>query len=418
MLMTELPPTLSNLPYDVEKIRLDFPILSRRVYDRPLVYLDNAASAQKPHAVLETMRHLYEEEYANVHRGVHFLSGCATLRFEHAREVVRRFINARSTDEIIFTRGGTEAVNLVAQTFGRTHIQSGDTIVVSQLEHHANIVPWQLVGDYRGFKLKVAPIDASGQLILEAFEALLTPEVKLVALSHMSNSLGSRLPIEEAIKLAHAKNIPVLIDGCQGATHETVDVQALDADFYVFSGHKLYGPTGIGVLYGKKAWLDQLPPWQGGGDMIDRVTFEKSTYKAAPHRFEAGTPAIAEAIGLAAALEYLTKLGREKIAAHEQILLHHATERLSHINGLTLYGTAARKGAIISFNLKGAHPQDIGMLIDRQGIAIRTGHHCCMPLMTHLGIQGTCRASFGLYNTLDEVDALVKAVQKAAEMLS
>ena len=403
-----------NAPYDINKVRADFPILSRHVYDRPLVYLDNAASAQKPHVVVETMRQVYEEEYANVHRGLHFLSGCATLKFENARDTVRRFIGAKSLDEIVFTRGATEAINLVAQTFGRTRLQPGDSIVVSQLEHHANIVPWQL----QGIKLKVAPIDATGQIILEEYEKLLTPEVKLVAISHMSNALGTILPAADIVRLAHGKGIPVLLDGCQAATHLPVNVSELDADFYVFSGHKLYGPTGIGVLYGKAGLLDSLPPWQGGGDMIDRVTFGKTTFKPSPQRFEAGTPAIAEAIGLAAALDYVTALGRNNIAAHEKMLLDYATEKLSTLPGLTLHGTAKDKDAIISFTLKGAHPQDIAMLADRQGVVIRTGHHCCMPLMDFLGVPGTCRASFGLYNTLEEVDVLLAALAKAAEMLA
>lgn len=407
-----------NMPYDVAAVRADFPILSRQVYGRPLVYLDNAASAQKPHSVIETMRQLYEEEYANVHRGVHFLSGCATLRFENARETVRRFLNAASVNEIIFTRGATEAINLVAQTFGRTHLQDGDAIVLSQLEHHANIVPWQLLRAEKNITIKVAPIDASGQLILDAYEKLLTPEVKLVSLSQMSNALGTILPTAEIIQLAHARGIPVLVDGCQAIAHLAVDVQALDADFYVFSGHKLYGPTGIGVLYGKAALLESLPPWQGGGDMIERVTFDHTTFKPSPQRFEAGTPAIAEAIGLAAALDYVARLDRARIHAHEQILLAHATERLAAIPGLVLHGTAREKGAILSFNITGAHPQDLGMLVDQQGIAVRVGHHCCMPLMDHLGLPGTCRASFGLYNTLDEVDALADALTKAAGLLA
>lgn len=411
-------PQLPNTPYDVEVVRKDFPILSRQVYDRPLIYLDNAASAQKPHSVVETMRQLYEEEYANVHRGVHFLSGCATLRFENARETVRRFINAASEREIVFTRGATEAINLVAQTFGRSRLKEGDSVLLSQLEHHANIVPWQLLRAEKGITLKVAPIDPQGRIIVEEFEKLLTPDVKLVAVSQMSNALGTEQPVEALIKLAHAKGIPVLVDGCQATAHRKINVQALDADFYVFSGHKLYGPTGIGVLYGKDKILETLPPWQGGGDMIERVTFEKTTFKPSPQRFEAGTPAIAEAIGLAAALDYISKLGRAKIAAHEQALLDYATDQLSGIKGLTLYGNAPQKGCIISFNLKGAHPQDIGMLVDRQGVAIRVGHHCCMPLMDFLGVPGTCRASFALYNTFEEAEALVRSVRKAAELLA
>ncbi len=411
-------PALPNTPYDVEVVRRDFPILSRQVYDRPLIYLDNAASAQKPHIVVETMRQLYEEEYANVHRGVHFLSGCATLRFENARETVRRFINAGSVREIIFTRGATEAINLVAQTFGRSRLGEGDTVLLTQVEHHANIVPWQLLRAEKGITIKVAPIDASGRIIPEAFEKLLTPDVKLVAMSHMSNALGTLQPAADLIKLAHDKGIPVLLDGCQSAAHRKIDVQALDADFFVFSGHKLYGPTGIGVLYGKEAILETLPPWQGGGDMIERVTFEKTTFKPSPQRFEAGTPAIAEAIGLAAALDYISKIGRANIAAHEQALLDYTTDQFAAIKGLTLFGDAREKGSILSFTMAGAHPQDIGMLVDRQGVAIRVGHHCCMPLMAFLGVSGTCRASFALYNTFEEAEALVKSVRKAAEMLA
>jgi len=409
--------TIPNLPYDVEAVRRDFPILSRQVYGKPLVYLDNGASAQKPHFVIETMRQIYEEEYANVHRGVHFLSGCATLRFENAREVVRQYINARESREIIFTRGATEAVNLVAQTFGRHMLQAGDEVIISQLEHHANIVPWQLLREEKGIALKVAPIHADGRLNFEAFEALISPRTKLVAMAHVSNSIGTIMPIAEVIKAAHKHNIPVLVDGCQAIPHLDIDVQALDADFYVFSSHKVYGPTGIGVLYGKAELLETLPPWQGGGDMIERVTFEKTTYKGIPQRFEAGTPAIAEAIGLAAALEYVQKIGRANIRAHEQALLEYTTEQMRHIPGLKIYGNAPEKGPIISFTMDGAHPQDIGMLVDRQGVAIRTGHHCCQPLMDYFNIGGTCRASFGLYNTFEEADALIASLHKAAELL-
>lgn len=411
-------PALSNAPYDVETVRKDFPILSRQVYDRPLIYLDNAASAQKPHCVVETMRQLYEEEYANVHRGVHFLSGCATLRFENARETVRRFINATSVREIIFTRGATEAINLVAQTFGRSQLKEGDSILLTRIEHHANIVPWQLLRSEKGISLKVAPIDPEGHILVDEFEKLLTSDVKLVALSMMSNALGTEQPAADLIKLAHARGIPVLVDGCQAAAHRKVDVQALDADFFVFSGHKLYGPTGIGVLYGKETMLKDLPPWQGGGDMIERVTFEHTTFKPSPQRFEAGTPAIAEAIGLAAALDYISAIGRANITAHEQALLDFVTGQMEGIKGVTLYGSHGAKGSILSFNLEGAHPQDIGMLVDRQGVAIRVGHHCCMPLMDFLQVPGTCRASFALYNTFDEAEALVRAVKKAAEMLA
>lgn len=405
------------LSYNVAKLRQDFPILSRQVNGKPLVYLDNAASAQKPHAVLETMRQLYEEEYANVHRGVHTLSGLATARYEAARKTVQKFLNAASADEIVFTKNATEAINLVAQCYGERFLP-GDEIILSQLEHHANIVPWQMLRERKGIVLKIAPITSSGELDLEAFEKLLSPRTKLVAMAHISNALGSVLPIQKIIRFAHAAEAVVLIDGCQAAPHAEIDVQALDADFYVFAGHKVYGPTGVGVLYGKLDLLNSMPPYQGGGDMIEKVTFEKTTFKPAPGRFEAGTPAIAEVIGLAAAIDYITAIGKSSIAAHEQALLKRATELVSDIPGLTLHGTAKEKAAIVSFNLKNAHAQDVGMLLDQQGIAIRTGHHCCMPLMESLGITGTCRASFGLYNTLEEAEALAKAIRKAAEMLS
>ena len=408
---------LPNLPYDVDTVRADFPILSRLVYGKPLVYLDNGASAQKPHFVIETMRQIYEEEYANVHRGVHYLSGCATLRFENARDKVRQYINAKESREIIFTRGATEAVNLVAQTFGRHTLQAGDEIIISQLEHHANIVPWQLLRDEKNIVLKIAPLLADGRLDFEGFKALISPRTKLIAMTHVSNAIGTIMPIAEVIKTAHEHNIPVLVDGCQAIPHLDVDVQALDADFYVFSGHKVYGPTGIGVLYGKAALMETLPPWQGGGDMIERVTFEKTTYKGLPQRFEAGTPAITEAIGLAAALEYVEKIGRANIRAHEQALLDYTTQRMKALPGLTIYSTAPDKGPNISFTIANAHPQDIGMLVDRQGVAIRTGHHCCQPLMDYFNIGGTCRVSFGLYNTFEEADALLASLEKAAELL-
>ncbi len=412
-----LPPLTHNVPFDVMKLRDDFPILSQTIHNRPLVYLDNGASAQKPRAVIEAMSRFYEQDYANVHRGVHTLSGHATEKFEAARETVRAFINAKSADEIIFTRGTTEAVNLLAQTFGRRFLQAGDAVIVSQLEHHSNIVPWQLLQQERGIKLKVAPIDSTGQLMLDEFEKLLTPEVKLVAITHMSNALGTILPAAEIVKLAHARGIQVMFDGAQAIPHMPVDVQAIDADYYAFSSHKVYGPTGMGILYGKAALLDKLPPWQGGGDMIESVSFSGTTFKPAPQRFEAGTPSIVEAVGLAAALDYITALDRNAVSAHEKMMLDHATTLLSEIPGLIIHGTAQNKGAIISFTLEGAHPQDIGVILDHQGIAIRTGHHCCMPLMAHLGLSGTCRASFALYNTFEECEALALAVRKAAELL-
>ena len=412
---------------DLQTIRADFPILTRTVHkDKPLVYLDNAASAQKPRAVIDSMTHLYEHDYANIHRGVHALSNASTNLFEAARKTTQRFINAASENEIIFTRGATESINLVAQTWGRQNLKDGDEILISALEHHANIVPWQILATERNItiKLTVIPLDPSGQIILEEAERLLTTranKIKLLAVSHMSNALGTLLPVKTLIDLAHKHGIPALIDGCQAITQLPAidtDMQALDADFYAFSGHKLYGPTGIGILYGKKHLLDTLPPWQGGGDMIDTVTFERTTYKPAPQRFEAGTPAIAEVIGLAAAMDYVESIGRDKIHAHEQALLAHATERLAALPNLTLHGTAKEKGAILSFTATNAHPQDLGFLLDQQGIAIRVGHHCCMPLMQTLGITGTCRASFALYNTNEEVDAFTSALEKSLKMLA
>ena len=415
--MSALPATPAPA-YDVAAIRQDFPILGTQVHGKPLVYLDNAASAQKPQAVIDALTSLLQSDYANVHRGLHTLSERATARFEAARETVQHFINARSSNEIVLTRGATESLNLIAQSWGRANLTAGDAIIISQLEHHANIVPWQLLAQQLGFEIRIAPIDASGHIDLAAFAALLSPQVKLVSISHMSNALGTIQPVREIIRLAHAAGAKVALDGAQAITHLPVDVQALDADFYAFSGHKLYGPTGIGVLYGKEDLLNAMPPWQGGGDMIETVSFTGTTFKPAPQRFEAGTPAIAEAVGLAAALDYLTNCGMARIAAHEQTLLAAATTELSAIPGLTLYGHGPDKGAVLSFTLAGAHPQDVAMILDQQGIAIRVGHHCCMPLMAQLGITGTCRASFGLYNTLDDVQALGRAVRKAAEMLA
>ena len=402
---------------DVARVREDFPILSRKVYGKKLVYLDSAASAQKPRAVLDAMWHFYEEDYANIHRGVHFLSQRATDAFEGARAKVARFMNAAKADEIVFTRNATESINLVAQSWGRKNLGAGDEIVLTELEHHANIVPWQLLRNEKGFEIKVAPVDETGQVKMDALAALIGPRTRLVAVSHMSNALGTILPVREIARLAHAAGALVLIDGCQGIVHRRIDVRALDADFYVFSGHKLYGPTGIGVLYGKYALLEAMPPYQGGGDMIERVTFAKTTFKLPPSRFEAGTPAIAEAIGLGAAVDYLADLGPDFIAAHEQDLLAYATERLSGVAGVKIYGTAPEKGAILSFTLEGAHAHDVATILDQQGVAVRAGHHCAHPLMDRLGVAATARASFALYSTREEADALADALGDVKRIL-
>jgi cysteine desulfurase/selenocysteine lyase len=392
---------------DVDQVRADFPILSRMVHGNRLVYLDSAASAQKPRAVIDSMSRFYEEDYANIHRGVHYLSQRATEAYENARAKVARFINADRADEIIFTRNATESINLVAQSWGRKNLNPGDEIVLTELEHHANIVPWQLLRAEKGFEIKVAPIDDTGQIRLDDMARLIGPRTRLVAVSHMSNALGTILPVREIVRMARGHGAAVLVDGCQAAAHRPIDVRALDVDFYVFSAHKLYGPTGIGVLYGKYALLDAMPPYQGGGDMIERVTFARTTFKEPPHRFEAGTPAIAEAVGLAAAIDYVAELGPSFVAAHEDDVLAYATERLSGIDGLTIHGKAAEKGSIISFTLEGAHAHDVATILDQQGIAVRAGHHCAHPLMDRLGVSATARASFALYSTRAEVDALV-----------
>jgi cysteine desulfurase/selenocysteine lyase len=404
--------------YDVERIRTDFPILYREVYGKPLVYLDNGASAQKPLPVIEAMDHAYRFEYANVHRGLHYLSNAATLRFEEARETVRRFLNAGSTDEIIFTRNATEAINLVSSSWGGLNIGAGDEIVLSIMEHHSNIVPWHFHRERRGAVLKWAPISDKGEFLIEEFTRLLGPKTKLVAITHMSNVLGTVVPIKEVIRLAHARGIPVLIDGSQAAVHLPIDVQDLDADFYVFTGHKAYGPTGIGVLYAKKKHLEAMQPYQGGGEMIEIVEVDRITYGKPPHKFEAGTPAIVEAIGLGAALTYLMQVGREKIARHEAELLSHAHARLGALPGVTIHGEAPGKGSIVSFSVEGLHPHDVATIIDRSGIAIRAGHHCAQPLMERLGVTATCRASFAMYNTKAEVDALASALARAREFFA
>ncbi len=400
--------------YDVEAIRRDFPILSRTVYGKPLVYLDNGASAQKPQAVIDAVTKAYTEEYANVHRGLHFLSNAATEAYEAARETVRRFINAGATDEIVFTKNATEAINLVAASYGMD-FHEGDEIVVSIMEHHSNIVPWNYHRERKGAVMKWAPIADDGTFLLDEFEKLLTAKTKIVAITHMSNVLGTVTPVKEICRIAHARGIPVLVDGAQGSVHMAVDVQDLDCDFYAMTGHKLYGPTGIGVLYGKRALLAAMPPFLGGGEMIGEVTTERVTYAEPPHRFEAGTPPIVQAIGLGAALGYIEGIGREKIAAHEAQLADYAMERLSAINSLKIYGSAKGKGAIVSFNLEGAHPHDVSTIIDREGVAVRAGTHCAQPLLRRYGTTATCRASFALYNTVEEVDRLAAALQKARE---
>jgi cysteine desulfurase/selenocysteine lyase len=411
-----LHPAVAHRGYDVGLIRQDFPALSLKPYGRDLVYLDNAASAQKPKQVIDRITRAYETEYANVHRGLHYLANAATEAYEAARESVRGFLNAPSVDQVIFTRNASEAINLVAASFGGMVIGEGDEIVLSIMEHHSNIVPWHFHRERRGAKLVWAPIDDEGNFLLEEFEKLLGPRVKMVALTHMSNALGTVVPIAECIRMAHERGIPVLVDGSQAAVHMDVDVQALDADFYVFTGHKVYGPTGIGVLYGKKEHLDRMPPFNGGGEMISVVTTDTVTYNDPPHRFEAGTPAIVQAIGLGAAVDYMRSIGREAIRAHEDSLVRYAHERLGAINSLRIFGNARDKGAIVSFEMKGAHAHDVATVIDRYGVAVRAGTHCAMPLLQRFGVTSTCRASFGLYNTTDEVDRLADALLKAQNM--
>ncbi len=404
--------------YDVEAIRRDFPALALEVNGNPLVYLDNGASAQKPNQVLDAIRHSYEAEYANVHRGLHYLANAATEAYEGAREAVRGFLNAASTDEIVFTRSGTGAINLVASSFGQFGIGEGDEIVISLLEHHSNIVPWHYHRERKGAVIKWAPIHEDGSFDLESFEKLLTPRTKIVALTHMSNVTGTIVPVKKAIELAHARGIPVLVDGSQAAVHLPVDVRDLDADFYVFTGHKLYGPTGIGVLYAKKEWLERLPPYEGGGEMIRDVTLDDVTYADPPARFEAGTPPIVQAVGLGAAIRYVTALGRERILAHENALRDYAHERLGAMNSLRIFGTTEDKGAILSFELKGAHAHDVATVLDRQGVAVRAGTHCAQPLLNRYGVTSTCRASFGLYNTVEEIDKLAIALEKARNLFA
>jgi cysteine desulfurase/selenocysteine lyase len=403
---------------NVERLRADFPILAQRINGKPIVYLDNGASSQRPRAVLEAERHYAEEMHANVHRGVHTLSQRATDAYEGARERVRRFLNARSSREIIFTRGTTEAINLVAQSFARPRLGPGDEILITWLEHHSNIVPWQMVAAATGARLVVAPIDRRGQVELDSFQALLSDRTRLVATAHVSNALGTVLPVREMIALAHARGVPVLLDGAQAVPHFAIDVQALDVDFYAFSGHKLYGPTGIGVLYGREALLSSMPPWQGGGDMILSVSFEGTTYNQLPFKFEAGTPNMSGAVGLAAAIDYVDSVGIGPIAAWERELLQHATARLAAIEGVTIIGTARDKASLVSFVVDGVHPHDLGTILDQEGIAIRTGHHCAMPVMTFFGVPATARASFAFYNTRAEIDRLADAVAGARALFA
>ncbi len=402
-----------DAPLEIASVREDFPILATKVYGKPLVYLDNAASAQKPKAVVERMLHATYHEYANVHRGLHYLANAATDAYEAARESLRAFLNAGSASEIVFTKSATEAINLVAASFGEAFIKEGDEIVLSIMEHHANIVPWHFLRERRGAVLKWVDIDDEGNFLLDAFEKALTAKTKIVALTHLSNVLGTVTPVKEIVRIAHERGIPVLIDGSQGAVHLDVDVVDLDVDFYCLTGHKLYGPTGVGALYGKKEWLEKLPPFLGGGEMIDEVTKDRVSYNEPPHRFEAGTPPIVQAIGLGAAVNYVRRIGRERIHAHELGLSNYAHERLSRINSLRVYGHAKGKGAIVSFNMDGAHAHDVATVLDRCGVAVRAGTHCAQPLLSRFGVTSTCRASFALYNTFEEVDKLAGALMKA-----
>lgn len=402
--------------YNVEEIRADFPILARTVYGKPLVYLDNGATTQKPRCVVDAITDEYYSVNANVHRGVHFLSQQATELHEASRETVRRFINARSTNEIVFTRGTTESINLLASSFGEAFLGEGDEVIVSTMEHHSNIVPWQLLQMRKGIKLRVIPMNDCSELLLNEYERLFTERTRIVCVTHVSNVLGTVNPVKDMIATAHAHGVPVLVDGAQSIPHMPVDVQALDADFYVFSGHKVYGPTGVGVLYGKEEWLDKLPPYQGGGEMIQHVSFERTTFNELPFKFEAGTPDYIGTTGLARALDYVTTLGMDRIAAYEHDLTEYATRRLKEIPGMRIFGEAAEKGSVISFLVGDIHHFDMGTLLDRLGIAVRTGHHCAQPLMQRLGIEGTVRASFALYNTKEEIDALVAGVERVSRM--
>jgi cysteine desulfurase / selenocysteine lyase len=411
-------PAVSNGSYDVARIREDFPILATQVYGKPLVYLDNAASSQKPRAVLDRVQQAYTREYANVHRGLHYLANAATEAYEGARETVRAFLNAEKSQEIVFTRNATEAINLVAYSLGLEGIEPGDEIVLSIMEHHSNIVPWHFLRERRGAVIKWAPIDDDGNLLLDAFESLLTERTRMVAVTHMSNVLGTIVPVNEVVRLAHARGIPVLLDGSQAAVHLDVDVRQIGCDFYVFTGHKLYGPTGVGVLYGRYDRLEAMPPFNGGGEMIREVYEDRIIYGDPPHKFEAGTPAIVQAIGLGAAIDYVTSIGKGRTRAYEDGLVKYAEERLREINTVRIFGNARHKGPIVSFNMEGAHPHDVATIIDRSGVAVRAGTHCTMPLLARFGATATCRASFGLYNTRSEVDSLVQALIKAQDFFT
>jgi cysteine desulfurase/selenocysteine lyase len=412
-------PVLVQSPtFDVERLRRDFPILNQKVRGKALVYLDNAATSQKPQPVIDAIARYYQSGNANIHRGVHFLSEHATGEHEASREAVRQFINAARMEELIFVRGTTEAINLVAQSYGRAHVGAGDEVLVSAMEHHSNIVPWQIVCEQQGAKLRVIPINDQGELLLDQFEKLIGPRTKIVAVAHVSNALGSINPIREIVKIAHSHRLPVVVDGAQAVPHLRVDVQDLDCDFYAFSGHKMYGPMGIGVLYGKYKLLEAMPPYQGGGDMIRSVSFEKTQYNTLPYKFEAGTPDVAGAIGLGAAIKYLNSVGIDNVAAHEHELLEYATAALSKLPGIRVIGNAKNKAAVISFVMDGVHPHDIGTILDQEGIAVRTGHHCAQPIMQRFGIPATVRASFGLYNTKAEVDALVAGIKKVQEVFA
>ena len=404
--------------FDVGRVREEFPALKQLVHGKPLVYLDNAATTQKPQLVIDAITRFYQEDCSNIHRGVHLLSERATKAYEDVRLAVQQFINAADPAEVIFVRGTTEAINLVAHSYGRTHVQAGDAVLISAMEHHSNIVPWQILCEERGASLRVVPMNGRGEFLLDDYEKLLTPRTKLVAVSHVSNALGTVNPVRQIIAMAHEHGIPVLVDGAQAVPHLQVDVQELDCDFYAFSGHKMYGPTGVGVLYGKKRLLEAMPPYQGGGDMISSVTFEKTTYNRLPFKFEAGTPNIAGVIGLGAAIEYLGRISLERVAVHEHYLLAYATERISSLPGVRLIGTAQEKAAVLSFVLEGVHPHDIGTVLDQDGIAVRTGHHCAQPVMQFFGVPATARASFALYNTEEEVDALMRGICKVQEIFA
>jgi cysteine desulfurase/selenocysteine lyase len=412
------PQPATQADFDVYRVRAEFPILARKVQGKPLVYLDNAATTQKPQAVIDAIVRYYTEQNANIHRGVHTLSEQATESYEQARAFVQRFLNATEPSEIIFVRGTTEGVNLVAQTWGRTHVGREDEIVISTMEHHSNIVPWQILCEQQGARLRVAPINDDGELLLDEFEKLLGPKTKLVSMAHVSNVLGTVNPVRKVVEMAHRWKARVLLDGAQAIPHMSVDVRALDCDFYVFSGHKVYGPTGIGVLYGKAELLDAMPPYQGGGDMIRSVTFEKTLYNRLPYKFEAGTPHVSGAIGLRAALEYVNAMGLDRIAAHEHQVLAYGTERLQAIPGLRLIGTAREKEGVLSFVVDGIHPHDVGTVLDQEGIAIRTGHHCAQPLMQRFGVPATARASLALYNTMEEIDTLASGLHKVREVFA